>query len=162
MSYYYVLYICIRIYIIYTFRYLSKLEFYYIYDDDECTGGCVFAGYRIFHAQTFTLRKWIRIARRFFDFYFRHVSFAKICPPPPRRFRIRTLSVGYYSLQPAALLYYFYLARAFTSDSYSEISRIDLILLLYSYPTVCVGVCRCVCVCVWEIERANSWTFQKA
>lgn len=67
-------------------------------------------------------------------------------------FGLETLSVGYYSLQPAALLYYFYLARAFTADSYPEISRIDLILLLYLYPTVCVGVC----VCMDEKERERE------
>lgn len=52
-------------------------------------------------------------------------------------FGLETLSVGYYSLQPAALLYYFYLAHAFIADSYPEIFRIDFILLLYSY-SVCV------------------------
>jgi len=70
-------------------------------------------------------------------------------------FGLETLSVGYYSLQPAALLYYFYLARAFTADSYSEISRIDLILLSFIRIQPYASMCLCVCVCERESERQS-------
>jgi len=113
---------------------------------------CVFTGYRIFHAQTFTLRKWIRIARRFFDFYFRHVSFAKICPPP-RRFRIRN-SVGrlLFSATGGAFVLFLFGARV-----YRRFLPWNISYRPYTAPLfVSNRMRRCVRVYGWERERERE------
>lgn len=151
---YIVVYLLYLYVLVYTCRHLSKIELYYIRRRPYC--GRVFTGYRIFHAQTFTLRKWIRIARRYFDFYFRHVSFAKICPPP-RRFWIRN-SGGrlLFSATGGAFVLFSFGARVYCRFQLkfyvSTLSRSPL----FAYPTECARMC----VHVWEIERFYSYTFR--
>lgn len=115
----------------------------YIYNDDLNISGirsCCLFGYRIFRAQTFALRKWIQIARRFFGFYISNTFFAaKICPSPVD-FGLETRSIGGGVYFIRGRSYYFFirrvsrlcmLAHPFKSENISYI----IILCTYRPPS---------------------------
>jgi hypothetical protein len=126
---------------------LSKIELYYIHDEE-----CIAAVYSLVIA--FFTHKLLRYGSEYEspgDFLIFISDTYRLRKSVRRRvdFGLETLSVGYYSVQPAALLYYFYLARVCTADSNSEISRIDLILLSF------IRVSDRKCVCEGEKKRGR-------
>lgn len=152
-----IIYYCYRYYTyIYTFRRSSKPEFYYIYayDDGERTAA-VYGLYSLviafFAHKTFASRKWIRIARRFFDFYFRHVSFAKICPPPPRRWsglETRSVTVFLRNRRRFYTILFLYLPRALYRRFPTLKYRVSTLSCSFIFVAMLICVYRCVCVCL--------------
>lgn len=139
--------VCLLYVLVYICRHLSKIELYYIYDEERTVAvySLVIAffthkllrygseyespgDFLIFISDTYRLRKSVR----------RRVDFG-----------LETLSVGCYSLQPAALLYYFYLARACIADSNWNFTYRPYPALLYSL----IRLDACVCVCVFGKEK---------
>lgn len=106
--------ILVRI-IVYTCSHLSKIELYYIYDEERTV-----AVYSLVIA--FFTHKLLRYGSEYEspgDFLIFISDTYRLRKSVLRRvdFGLETLSVGCYSLQPPALLYYFYLARTCTTDS---------------------------------------------
>jgi len=153
ISYNYVLYICIYLYNVHL-DICQNWNSIIIYDNE-----CTVAVYSLVIA--FFTHKLLRCGSEYespgdFSIFISDTFRSRKSVRRRVDFGLETLSVGYYSLQPAALLCYFYLAHSCTTDCYSEISRIDLILLLYSYPTVWLGVWVCKLVVVLFVGKIHK------